>query len=109
MRVSRALSVAVALAGFTLAGASLVWADGPKPLTKKQRKERAKVSAPSAPSGKKPVVDAYYGGTQLDTIHAFQNSLGQTVYSIAASHWTASWLAGMTASISSISWPSRAS
>jgi hypothetical protein len=56
----------------------------------KIRKKAPKAPTPARPTGivKRPdPVDAYYGGTRLDTITEYQNELGQTVYSIAASHF----------------------
>ncbi len=56
----------------------------------KSSKKASGVPAPARPAGvaKPPDPgDAYYGGAKLDTITEFHNELGQTVYSIAASHF----------------------
>jgi hypothetical protein len=93
MRVSRRLSIGIAAFCVALAGTTLVLADGADKAAKKARKKSHPASAPSLPTGgaKTPDPnDAYYGGTKLDTIKEHRNALGQTVYSISASHFDVS-------------------
>jgi hypothetical protein len=59
-----------------------------KPVPK-ARKKATNEPVPARPTGvsRPDQVDAYYGGTKNDTITEYVNELGQTVYSIAASHF----------------------
>jgi len=89
MRVSRGLSFGVAIVGLLLAGNTLVAAGDPDASSRKPRKKTVRVASPARPSGvavPPAATDAYYGGTELTTIKSFRNELGQTVYSISASH-----------------------
>jgi len=63
------------------------------PSTPKVRKKTHRAPAPASPSGVGRTIDptdAYYGGTRVDTIKEYTNELGQTVYSVAASHFDVS-------------------
>jgi hypothetical protein len=88
LRASRVLPLAFLAACIAITASSHVVA-GTKKVTKKVQRKDRNAARPSVPSGvaRKPDRgDAYYGGTKLDTIHEHRNALGQTVYSIAASH-----------------------
>jgi hypothetical protein len=61
--------------------------------TTKARKRARKAPVAALPAGAQPKpesVDAYYGGTMTNTITEYRNELGQTVYSVAASHFDVS-------------------
>jgi hypothetical protein len=76
-----------------MTGSSQVFADGAKQVTKKTKKKDRNAARPSIPSGVARTPDrgnARYGGAKLDTIHEYRNAVGQTVYSIAASHFDVS-------------------
>jgi hypothetical protein len=93
MRVSRVVSTGIALFCLVVAGGTLASADGAKRLTKKTDKKVRNAASPGIASGVALTpdrADAYYGGTKLDTIREHRNALGQTVYSIAASHFDVS-------------------
>ncbi len=65
-------------------------AGDPDPSAKAVRRKSKNAAKPSLPGGGPKVVDpndVYYGGTKLDTIKTFLNERGETVYSIAASHF----------------------
>jgi len=93
MRVSRGLSRAVAVVGVVLAASSLVSAGGPDPSARKTRKKTVRAAAPASPSGgaaPTAVGDAASAAAELSRIKSFRNELGQTVYSISASHFDVS-------------------
>src|SRR5260221_7042119 len=93
MLVSRIVWVGTAVVCLGLAGSYPAIADGPDKATRKTRKKDPNAATPGRPSGVVPgpsSADAYYGGTKLDTIKEFRNELGQTVYSVAASHFDVS-------------------
>ena len=82
---SALLAVCVVLPG----GTAAVAGNAPKPAPR-ARKKANDAPAPARPSGvalQPDLVDAYYGGSKNDTITEYVNDLGQTVYSIAASHF----------------------
>jgi hypothetical protein len=65
-------------------------AESAERAAKKDRKKENRAATPGVATGVRrspESVDAYYGGTQLDTIKEFRNELGQTIYSVAASHF----------------------
>jgi hypothetical protein len=88
MRVNRAFSCALVAVSLLLPGGIAGAAEKSKT---KARKKTAAAPVPARPTGKAPAqdpnLDAYYGGPKLDTITEYTNELGQTVYSIAASHF----------------------
>jgi hypothetical protein len=78
---------------FALTCSTQVLAVNAEQAAKKARKKENRAATPGVATGVRrtpPSVDAYYGGTKLDTIKEFRNELGQTVYSVAASHFDAS-------------------
>jgi hypothetical protein len=91
--VARIVSVALLAACVVLPGSTHVFAGDPAKPAPKARKKAQGAPAPAMPTGvtsKPDPADAYYGGPTLDTITEYQNELGQTVYSIAASHFDVS-------------------
>ena len=88
-RLSSALLLVCAA---VLVGAPSQAGDARKPAPQ-SRKKPSSAPAPARPTGvaKPDLADAYYGGPQSDdTITESVNELGQTVYSIAASHFDVS-------------------
>jgi hypothetical protein len=70
-----------------------VFAGDAEKATTKSLKKAPKAPAPARPTGvasKEDPLDAYYGGTKNDSITEYVNDLGQTVYSVAASHFDVS-------------------
>src|SRR6185295_7425172 len=65
-------------------------AESAERAAKKDRQKENRAATPGVATGVRrshESVDAYYGGTKLDTTKEFRNELGQTVYSVAASHF----------------------
>jgi len=90
MRVSRVLSSAFLAACLVLPNSTQVFADGAEKVTKKTRKKDRNAATPGLPTGAARTpqsADAYYGGAKIDTIKEYRNELGQTVYSVVASHF----------------------
>ena len=91
MRGVRILSTAVLATCFLLPATTQAFAgDGEKATTKATKKKANRVPTPARPSGVARQVDptdAYYGGSRNDSITESVNELGQTVYSVAASHF----------------------
>ena len=93
MRLSEPVRTGVAVFCLLVAGGAAAFADGPDPVAKKTKQKKVAGGVPALPSGTVIAVgakDAYFGGTKLDTIREYRNELGQTVYSIAASHFDVS-------------------
>ena len=90
MRATRIVSSAILAACLVLPTTSHVFAGDAEKATAKAKKKAPGVPAPARPTGvvrQADPVDAYYGGTKNDSVTEFENELGQTVYSIAASHF----------------------
>ncbi len=91
MRVTRVLSTAVLAACLVLSTTAHVFAGDAEKATVKASKKRApRLPTPARPSGVARTVDptdAYYGGPNNDSVTEFENASGQTVFSIAASHF----------------------
>ena len=93
MRVSGVLSFALLAACLVLPSGTPIFADGANKTPKKTVKKDRNSALPGVASGIAPLPDpgdAYYGGATLATIKEHRNALGQTVYSIAASHFDVS-------------------
>ena len=94
MLVNRTVCSAIVAACLFLPGATHVVAGSREKTKASSRTKRTTAPVPALPTGAQrdpdPSLDAYYGGPKLDTITEYQNDLGQTVYSIAASHFDVS-------------------
>ena len=93
MRLAGVLSSALLAACLALTCSTHVFADGADKATAKTRKKDNNAATPGLAAGvpRTPQsADAYYGGAKVDTIKEFRNALGQTVYSVAASHFDVS-------------------
>ena len=90
MRVTRVLSTAVLAACLVLPATTHVLAGAAEKTTTKAKKKTPGAPAPARPAGvarQADPVDAYYGGSRNDSVTESTNELGQTVYSVAASHF----------------------
>ena len=90
MRVARVLSCAFLVACMLPVTGVIALAGTPKKNPKLREDKKRVDAAPGLPTGRpkaRDSADAYYGGAKLDTITEHRNALGQTVYSIAASHF----------------------
>ena len=88
--LGKAMSAAFLAVCLFLPSSTGVFAGAAAKTTVKARKKTRGAPAPARPIGvatKPNPDDAYYGGAKVDTITEYQNELGQTVYSVAPSHF----------------------
>jgi hypothetical protein len=93
MRVSRVVSSVFLATCLVLPASTHVFADDAPKVTKKTRKKDRNAASPGLASGVARTPDqgdAYYGGSKLSAIKEQRNELGQTVYSVEASHFDVS-------------------
>jgi hypothetical protein len=93
MKVTRVVSSVLLAASIVVPAPTIAFADGGPKLQRKLRKKDRNPASPGLPSGaasRTDAKDSTYGGPMLDTIREHVNVLGQTVYSVAASHFDVS-------------------
>jgi hypothetical protein len=88
----RVVSAAFVALCFLLPSGTRVLAEPSLKTTAKARKKAPRAASPARPTGvaTKPDATEASNGTKADTITEYRNELGQTVYSVAASHFDSS-------------------
>jgi hypothetical protein len=93
MRLVGLCSVVVLLSCFPSTNGTDAFAAAATPPAAKPKKPKQKAPAlarPTGPAGNVDPANASYGGSKIDTITETRNELGQTIYSIVASHFDVS-------------------